>query len=74
MARRHALVSLRHDSPSFIIIIIKYYYLKRDDKLENLYDVWWLLYQRIIKTALVDFSDQGPGPGQLLQTVSSVFS
>ena len=53
MARRHALVSLRHDAPSFFIIIIKYYYLKRDDKLENVYDVWWLLYQRIITRSAV---------------------
>ena len=34
--------------------------------------LWWLLYQRIIKTALLDFF-LCPGPGQLLQTVSSSF-
>ena len=40
---------------------------------DNFYDVWWLLFQRIIKTALLDFSVQCPGTGQLLQTMSSSF-
>ena len=38
---------------------------------DTFYDVWWLLYQCIIKTALLDLCVQCPG--QLLQTVSSSF-
>ena len=57
MARRHALVSLRH--AAFFLGLLKKY-LKRDEKLVKFYDVVCLLCQRIIKTALLDFSVQSP--------------
>ena len=65
MARRHALVSLRHAAPpsamlpllkkKIIIIIIIIFFntiiiWKRDDTPVNFYNIGWLLYQRIINT------------------------
>ena len=57
MARRHALVSLRHAAPFFnfffflgLIVGPTIIILKRDDTPVNFYDIGWLLYQRIINT------------------------
>ena len=74
---RHALVSLRHAAPSqrhaafffFLGLALTsiIMWMKRDDKLTN-----FMTYGG--SYTLLDFSVQCPGPGQLLQTVSSVFS
>ena len=59
MARRHALVSLRHAAPpSAMLPLFKFFFfrintiiiLKRDDTPVNFYNIGWLLYQRIINT------------------------
>ena len=60
MARRHALVSLRHAAPPSAMLPLFFFILffrintiiiwKRDDTPVNFYDIGWLLYQRIINT------------------------
>ena len=83
---RHALVSLRHAAPSqrhaapfffffffnflFLGLLIRsiIMWMKTDDKLTN-----FMTYGGSYTSVLLDFSVQCPGPGQLLQTVSSSF-
>ena len=57
MARRHALVSLRHAAPPSAMLPFFFFFRintiiiwKRDDTAVNFYDIGWLLYQRIINT------------------------
>ena len=84
MAWRHVLVSLRHAAPSpgcpfiffqFLFFIYFYFYLLFLWLLllfEKRWQARHLLWRRVASIpALLDVSVQGPGLGQLLQTVSS---